>query len=368
MRVLSIDGGGIRGILPATILVALEQQSGRRIHELFDLIVGTSTGGILAIALTCPTAAGRPATADDIRSLYVEHGESIFPLGDAPLVGLPAKGNWLLGTRTPLPADATTGEKIAHFMGNQNVRKVVAAAGGTGAQGNARYPADGLEAQLQQRFGEHLMSEAVLPIAVVSCNFDTGAPVVFWGGGISGPATGDARMKHAARATSAAPTFFPPLGYTTVQKQTIRCVDGGLVANDPAIVGYTAALGILSATGRSGERVHLVSLGTGIAATGESLERLDAEQIGGDTRSWAGVAPFLMKAFTTGSGELVREQLAMALGVFYVRIQTVLPAGISPAMDDASPAHVRQLLEVAEATVRDRHSQIAGLADVLVSA
>ena len=51
MKVLSIDGGGIRGLIPAVVLAELEGRTGRRIAELFDLVAGTSTGGILAGAL-----------------------------------------------------------------------------------------------------------------------------------------------------------------------------------------------------------------------------------------------------------------------------------------------------------------------------
>ena len=54
MRVLSIDGGGIRGLIPALVLAEIERRSGRRVFELFDLIAGTSTGGILACALCAP--------------------------------------------------------------------------------------------------------------------------------------------------------------------------------------------------------------------------------------------------------------------------------------------------------------------------
>ncbi len=54
VRVLAIDGGGIRGIIPASVLVELERVSGRPIAEMFDIIAGTSTGGILALGLTVP--------------------------------------------------------------------------------------------------------------------------------------------------------------------------------------------------------------------------------------------------------------------------------------------------------------------------
>ena len=57
-KVLAVDGGGIRGLIPAFILAAIEEQTGHPIHESFDLIAGTSTGGIIALGLTKPNASG----------------------------------------------------------------------------------------------------------------------------------------------------------------------------------------------------------------------------------------------------------------------------------------------------------------------
>ena len=81
VRVLALDGGGIRGIIPASLLAELERRCGRRISELFDLIAGTSTGGILALGLTAedPATPGKPRyRADDLVSLYAEKGHLIF--------------------------------------------------------------------------------------------------------------------------------------------------------------------------------------------------------------------------------------------------------------------------------------------------
>ena len=74
MRVLSIDGGGIRGLIPALVLSELERRAGRRTFELFDLIAGTSTGGILACALCAPD----PLPAIELVKLYEEEGPEIF--------------------------------------------------------------------------------------------------------------------------------------------------------------------------------------------------------------------------------------------------------------------------------------------------
>lgn len=80
IRILSIDGGGIRGLIPSCFLNSLEQQSGWRIHEMFDLVAGTSTGGILALGLTLQGSTGQAKyTATDMIGLYKDHGKLIFP-------------------------------------------------------------------------------------------------------------------------------------------------------------------------------------------------------------------------------------------------------------------------------------------------
>src|SRR6059058_6023894 len=79
MKILSIDGGGIRGVIPATVCAAIERQCGKPIAELFDLIVGTSTGGILACSLARPGADGQPMhTAEHLIELYTTDGPKIF--------------------------------------------------------------------------------------------------------------------------------------------------------------------------------------------------------------------------------------------------------------------------------------------------
>lgn len=207
---------------------------------MFDVIVGTSTGGILTLALTCPQPNGTARSAADARSLYLQRGASIFPLGGVPMVGAPPGGvrEKLFGVRTPLPAGATPAERMKHFMGWGNVAKVAAPLGGQGAQGNARYPAGPLEAELKAQLGDAMMSSALRPIAIVACDLDRGTPLVFRGGGLPQGVLGDTQMRHVARATSAGPTFFSALQYRDAQQVNRQCVDGGLVANDPAMVGF----------------------------------------------------------------------------------------------------------------------------------
>ena len=79
MKVLAIDGGGIRGLIPALVLAEIERRTGRRTADMFDLIAGTSTGGILACGLARRGDDGRPLhSAEELADLYVTEGPKIF--------------------------------------------------------------------------------------------------------------------------------------------------------------------------------------------------------------------------------------------------------------------------------------------------
>ena len=95
-RILSLDGGGLMGAFSASVLATLERTTGRRLVDHFDLITGTSTGGIIAIGL------GMGASAEQILRFYEEQGAAIFP---------PAKGvgGWLKTLRKLTPAQVLTG-------------------------------------------------------------------------------------------------------------------------------------------------------------------------------------------------------------------------------------------------------------------
>ncbi|PKI46094.1 hypothetical protein CRG98_033489 [Punica granatum] len=93
ITILSIDGGGVRGLIPGTILAFLESELQKldgedaRIADYFDVIAGTSTGGLVAAMLTCPDETGRPLfAAEDIKQFYLDHCPRIFPQDSSPLI------------------------------------------------------------------------------------------------------------------------------------------------------------------------------------------------------------------------------------------------------------------------------------------
>ena len=79
IRILSIDGGGIRGIIPTMVLQAL--LGATKAQDAFHIIAGTSTGGIIASGLSKPN----PLGLDQILKLYVDHGSGIFDKGSENL-------------------------------------------------------------------------------------------------------------------------------------------------------------------------------------------------------------------------------------------------------------------------------------------
>jgi len=199
MKVLAIDGGGIRGLIPALVLAEIERRTGRRIAELVDMIAGTSTGGILACALGKPD----PLPAAEVASLYLEEGPRIF---------------------------------------DRSLLKQITSLGG---YLDERYSDTGLVRALERYLGDTPMSAATVPLLLTS--YDTEARAIHLlrsEGEHSG-----ASMVEAAHATSAAPTYFEPvrLGDATL-------IDGGVFAINPSLCAYAEVGGTLEL---------LLSLGTG---------------------------------------------------------------------------------------------------------
>jgi patatin-like phospholipase/acyl hydrolase len=217
-RVLSIDGGGIRGIIPAMVLDTLEQQTGKPIYQLFDLIAGTSTGGILSLGMTRPAEDGSGAKfrAEQLVELYEEHGKRIFTRKQA----------------VPLTEE--------------------------------KYGVLGLESVLDQYLGDTPLKAALTPVIVTAYDIERRRPLIFkstTAASISPKSQQhDFLMKEVARATSAAPTYFEPAKITVPGTQDyLPLVDGGVFANNPALCAYVEAFKLRTAA----QKIIVVSLGTG---------------------------------------------------------------------------------------------------------
>ncbi len=293
MRVLSIDGGGIRGLIPAVVLAEIERRTGRRISELFDLIAGTSTGGILACAFTAPSGEN-PAvprfTAAELSGLYETEGPRIF-------------------SRSLLKRLFS----VEGFF-------------------DERYEDDGLNGALRRYLGETRLREAITPVFVTAYDIERRAAFFFRSERARRDPAYDFAMADVARATSAAPTYFEPVAVTAASGgPAYPLIDGGVYATNPAMCAYADVV-------RAGERVDLMlSLGTG-----HLTRPLDIREV----RWWGQLQwarPILDVVFD-GVADTIDFQLAQLLQGGYVRLQ----AGLRRASDDLDDASSRNLALLAE--------------------
>jgi patatin-like phospholipase/acyl hydrolase len=214
-RILSIDGGGIRGILPASVLANFENRllGGKSCGSYFDLIVGTSTGGIIAIGL----AAG--LTAQQILQLYVNHGREIFLPIRPPFAWLKKKFRWLRSLR------------------------------------RYQYERDHLEEQLRAIFGHAILGETERRLCIPAFDGFTETFV------FKTPHHPDFRvdwkeeLTTVALATSSAPSFF-----AVYRNQERKFADGGVWANNPVMIGLVDTLSCYDVDRR---QIEILSLGCG---------------------------------------------------------------------------------------------------------
>ena len=277
-RILSLDGGGLRGLITARLLQRLDAMPGiAGWLGRADLLVGTSTGGILALGL----AAGQSPQA--MGDIYSQHGAAIFD-----------DSIW------------------------DNLRDL-------GKTVGADYSAKGLKAELRRVFGDQRLQDLGRKVAIPAFDLDNEAgpaertwkPKIFHNF-TGADSDGAQRVADVALYTSAAPTYFPSAnGY----------IDGGVFANNPSIVALVQAI---SARNAAHERaalddVVMLSVGTGVSLT----------YIKGQTLDWgyAQWAQPLINVLMDGTAGIADYQARQLLGQRYHRLQLVFPPTETIALD-----------------------------------
>jgi patatin-like phospholipase/acyl hydrolase len=208
-KILSIDGGGLKGLFSIALLATLEEQMGKRIVDYFDLLVGTSTGGIMALGL------GLGFSAQEVLDFYLNEGEKIFPGGSL----------------------------------HKTIRSAVSVV-------RPKYSVEPLETALRKYFGNRRLGDSRTRLVIPAFSPKTGDVYIYKTA--HHPRLRDdykELARNVARATSAAPTYFRSYetGFLT------DLVDGGVWANNPSMVGITEAIGLLKL---SPENVAMLSIGT----------------------------------------------------------------------------------------------------------
>ena len=306
MKVLSIDGGGIRGLIPALLLAEIERRTGRRTAEMFDLIAGTSTGGILACGLTRRGEDGQPMhSAEELAELYKSEGPKIF---DRSLV------------------------------------KQVTSLGGLIDE---RYDDAGLNAALETYLGGARLKEVLCDVFITAYDIQGRFAFFFRSSRARTDDEYDFSLVEAARATSAAPTYFEPIEVTDAAgARTYPLIDGGIYAVNPAM----CALAEVGA-----ELEVLASLGTGAQTKPYEFA---------DVRGWGQIewARPLIDMVFDGVADTVDFEAATLAGDRYRRFQAELRYA-SDALDDASPSNLRRLEGDAERLIAERTADIETLCE-----
>lgn len=239
VRILSLDGGGIRGVIPATVMQYVEQKlveitkdPNARIADYFDMIVGTSTGGILACYYLAPSGSTEGPvskyTAEQALSIYAARGGEIF--NEAK------KKSWF------------------------GVRQLFNA---------TRFSPDNIEKIFKEVFGDLQLQELLKPCIVTTYNMHSGESV-FFNSRESADKVESRRyyVRDVVRSTSAAPTYFPPAQISNLATgQKMVNIDGGVFANNPSMCAFVEAnttsfpqLGLHEPTAKD---ILLLSIGTG---------------------------------------------------------------------------------------------------------
>lgn len=319
IKVLSIDGGGIRGVIPAMILADIEKRTQKPIAELFHLIAGTSTGGILALGLTKPDAQGKPEyAAEKLIALYQTEGKRIF---SSPLKHT-IRAVWSLW--------------------------------------DEKYPSEGIERVSYEYFGEARLKDALTDVLIASYEIERRSPYFFKSRDAKTKEGHDFSMRHVARATSAGPTYFEPLKIETKNSTDYYAlIDGGVFANNPAMCAFVEA----KSNYPHEDDFLVVSLGTGELTRPLPYEK--AKDWG--LAAWA--KPLLSVIFDGVSGT-VDYQLKRLLppgkdGIRrYYRFQARLDKP-NDDLDDVSPGNIRALRLLGEALIRDNDQTLDILCDQL---
>jgi patatin-like phospholipase/acyl hydrolase len=205
-RILSIDGGGLRGVVPLTILKKVEELTGKPIWQCFDLIAGTSTGGLITSALTISSATAPRKTKyslDDILSIYLTRGQEIFP-----------------------PRASRIGQILEAI--DDTLRP--------------KFSEEGIDRVFRDVCGNARIADALTNIMVCTYDLTNNIPLFFKSCTARQDRSQNISVYDICRATSAGPTYLPAYEcyYPKDDHDPKRlCIDGGVFVNNPSMAALS---------------------------------------------------------------------------------------------------------------------------------
>lgn len=320
-KILTLDGGGMAGLMSCIMLAEIEHRTGKPLSETFDMIAGTSTGAIVALGLACPAQ----YTAQQLVGFYEYEGPRIFKRSFWHYFGL---------LDQKYPHDILE-EVLKQYFGTtvKDYRSI-----------NSPPPRE-----FKEKYLAMMLSDTKTEVLVPTYNITTGRPQVFKTHTTDNHEN-DIALWRLARAASAAPTFFEP--YCSGDG---ALVDGGVVANNPAMCAYAEARRLWGPE----EELVMVSVGTGEKTV----------EVACDTaRGWGllGWARQLAPVFLDGGVNIADYQLQWMdtrRGMQYYRLQPEphpdYPLG---SMDDASEENIQNLKTAANIYIQ-KNMQLLNLVE-----
>ncbi len=330
-KILSIDGGGIRGIIPGMMLAALERRLKREsgdpdaaIVDYFDFFAGTSTGGILICLLLCPDEQNptRPKfSAQEALDIYVTHGSEIFRAG---------------------------------FF-----RRLVARFGLL----SERYPSTALEQVLDAYFGECKLSQLLKPCIITAYNIELRKTHFFRQQ--TAIVRGDPRdffLRDVCRATSAAPTYFSVAEIHSMSGTRYPLLDGGVFAPNPSMSALVEVTKAFNETKIND--ISILSLGTGRSRKAYDYEHFKKSRA-------VSIGPALIDIMMSGAAEssdFFLQQLYRSAGksAHYIRIEPSNLNSIREELDAASPGNIQKLIALGDRMVSENNDLINQLVSRLI--
>ena len=352
-KILSIDGGGIKGIIPCTILRYLEEKTRNNISSMFNLIAGTSTGGIIALGLTKPKEEFNinAYTAKEMLSLYLDHGKDIFS---------GRHKDWLsrLGSITKPTGELTQGV----------------------------YNIDKFEKLLSEKFGTARLQDSLTNVLVTTYSLEKEKPFYFSSRLAQSNENENYELSTIARSTSAAPTYFAPSLIDYDKDKNLAMVDGGVFANNPAILAYSEAKELWKGEIYAGEAdatkkgfdphvrpdnndlpFFMLSISCGHAPTKINF----SESSEWRTAQW--IQPLLSNIFTQSVAESTHYTMQYLMPPYedkterYIRLDEMDLSKANSEMDDASPENIRALQAIGDSYVAENKEKLDEICEILTS-
>ncbi|XP_027939448.1 patatin-like protein 2 [Vigna unguiculata] len=344
VTILSIDGGGIRGIIPATIIDFLESQLQEldgpeaRLADYFDVISGTSTGGLVTAMLTAPGKNNRPLfAAKDIRPFYLEHCPKIFPQQSG--------------------------------LGGTIIANLVRSLGGP------KYDGKYLHQVVREKLGEIRLHQTLTNVVIPTFDIKSMQPIIFSSYQMKMSTCLDAKLSDICISTSAAPTYLPAHNFKNQDSEgnihEFNLIDGGVCANNPTLVAMNEVTKQIMKQNSDFfpmkpmeyNRFLIISIGTGTAKNEEKFNAKIASKWGLlDWLTYDGSTP-LTDVFTQSSADMVDFHLSAVTQALrsednYLRIQDDTLSGTDSSVDIATKENLEKLSRIGENLLKKAVSRV----------